>query len=63
MSTLSFGANPMTICRSCFFLAVCQNRFRALLELAHWSGTGDRESVWSVNTEKEYHEEAKEQKQ
>ena len=27
------------------------------------SGTGDRESVWSVNTEKEYHEEAKEQKQ
>ena len=27
------------------------------------SGTGDRESDWSVNTEKEYHEEAKEQKQ
>ena len=27
------------------------------------SGSGDRESVWNVNTEKEYHEESKEQKQ
>ena len=38
-------------------MLTAMNAARAII-----SGSGDRESVWNVNTEKEYHEESKEPK-